>query len=52
MNASLTIDFLTGCVFFSIETLKRQAKQQADEYDRLATQFNQLTGANSNKRVD
>jgi len=33
--------------------LKKQAKQQADEYDRLATKFNESTGADkSNKRVD
>jgi len=34
------------------ENLKKQAKQQADEYDRLATEYNKITGANSNKRVD
>ncbi|KAF8578879.1 B-cell receptor-associated 31-like protein [Ramaria rubella] len=34
------------------ETLKKQSSQQAAEYDRLATKFNEATGANSNKRVD
>jgi len=34
------------------DNLKKQAKQQADEYDRLATKFNEATGANSNKRTD
>jgi len=34
------------------ENLKKQAKQQADEYDRLASEYNKVTGANSNKRVD
>ncbi|KAJ6464269.1 B-cell receptor-associated protein 31-like-domain-containing protein [Mycena vitilis] len=32
------------------ETLKKQAKQQAAEYDSLATKYNEATGANSNKR--
>jgi len=34
------------------ETLKKQAKQQADEFDRLATEYNQVTGSKSNKRTD
>lgn len=34
------------------ETLKKQAKQQADEYDRLATKYNEATGATSNKKAD
>jgi len=34
------------------ETLKKQAKQQAEEYDRLATKFNDATGAKSNKKAD
>jgi len=34
------------------EILKKQSKQQADEYDRLATEYNQVTGANSNKKAD
>jgi len=33
-------------------TLKKQSSQQAAEYDRLATKYNEATGANSNKRVD
>ncbi|KAJ7080007.1 B-cell receptor-associated protein 31-like-domain-containing protein [Mycena belliarum] len=32
------------------ETLKKQAAQQAAEFDRLATKYNEATGANSNKR--
>ncbi|KAG8683955.1 hypothetical protein FRC09_015700 [Ceratobasidium sp. 395] len=34
------------------DTLKKQAKQQADEYDRLATEFNKSTGQISNKKSD
>jgi len=34
------------------ETLKKQATQQAAEYDRLAEQYNSETGKNSDKRVD
>lgn len=34
------------------ENLKKQAGQQAAEYDRLATDYNKQTGAVSNKRVD
>ncbi|KAJ7756285.1 B-cell receptor-associated protein 31-like-domain-containing protein [Mycena metata] len=32
------------------ETLKKQAAQQAAEFDRLSTKYNEVTGANSNKR--
>ncbi|KAJ7271019.1 B-cell receptor-associated protein 31-like-domain-containing protein [Mycena rebaudengoi] len=32
------------------ETLKKQASQQAAEFDRLATKYNEATGANSSKR--
>jgi len=32
------------------ETLKKQAAQQAAEFDRLATKYNEATGANSSKR--
>ncbi|KAF8346619.1 B-cell receptor-associated protein 31-like-domain-containing protein [Amanita rubescens] len=35
-----------------IETLKKQALQQAAEYDRLATKYNEETGNVSNKRKD
>ncbi|KAF8604264.1 endoplasmic reticulum protein [Ceratobasidium sp. AG-I] len=34
------------------ETLKKQANQQATEYDRLATEYNKSTGAVSNKKSD
>ncbi|KAF9235910.1 B-cell receptor-associated protein 31-like-domain-containing protein [Melanogaster broomeanus] len=34
------------------ETLKKQADQNAEEYDRLATQYNQATGQVSNKKSD
>ncbi|KAG9098205.1 hypothetical protein FRC07_010678 [Ceratobasidium sp. 392] len=34
------------------ETLKKQAKQQATEYDRLATEYNKSTGQISNKKSD
>ncbi|KAI0052458.1 endoplasmic reticulum protein [Auriscalpium vulgare] len=34
------------------ETLKKQASQQAAEYDRLAEQYNKETGKVSDKRVD
>ncbi|KAH8822679.1 B-cell receptor-associated protein 31-like-domain-containing protein [Flagelloscypha sp. PMI_526] len=34
------------------ETLKKQAKQQSVEYNRLADEFNKATGANSNKKSD
>lgn len=37
---------------FSLETLKKQSSQQAAEYDRLATEYNEVTGAKSDKRVD
>ncbi|KAF8999844.1 B-cell receptor-associated protein 31-like-domain-containing protein [Cyathus striatus] len=33
-------------------TLKKQAAQQAQEFDRLATKYNEVTGSVSNKRVD
>ena len=36
----------------SIETLKKQAKQQAAEYDQLATKYNAISGSNSDKRKD
>ncbi|KAJ7607388.1 B-cell receptor-associated protein 31-like-domain-containing protein [Roridomyces roridus] len=32
------------------ETLKKQSAQQAAEFDRLATKYNEATGANSSKR--
>ncbi|KAJ7452097.1 B-cell receptor-associated protein 31-like-domain-containing protein [Mycena galericulata] len=32
------------------ETLKKQAAQQAAEFDRLATKYNEATGANGSKR--
>ncbi|KAJ6578848.1 B-cell receptor-associated protein 31-like-domain-containing protein [Mycena vulgaris] len=32
------------------ETLKKQAAQQAAEFDRLATKYNEATGSNSSKR--
>ncbi|KAF8674039.1 endoplasmic reticulum protein [Rhizoctonia solani] len=35
-----------------LETLKKQAKQQAVEYDRLATELNKATGQVSNKKSD
>ncbi|KAG8763562.1 hypothetical protein FRC11_001763 [Ceratobasidium sp. 423] len=34
------------------ETLKKQARQQAEEYDRLATELNKATGQVSNKKSD
>ncbi|CAE6500482.1 unnamed protein product [Rhizoctonia solani] len=34
------------------ETLKKQARQQAEEYDRLATELNTATGQVSNKKSD
>ena len=34
------------------DILKKQSSQQAAEYDRLATEYNEATGAISNKRVD
>nr|GAT59077.1 predicted protein [Mycena chlorophos] len=34
------------------ETLKKQSAQQAAEFDRLATKYNEATGAVSNKRKD
>ncbi|KAK7055454.1 B-cell receptor-associated protein 31-like-domain-containing protein [Favolaschia claudopus] len=34
------------------ETLKKQAAQQAAEFDRLATKYNEATGGNSSKRND
>ena len=39
-------------IFITSDTLKKQAKQQAAEYDRLADEYNEATGAKSNKRVD
>ena len=36
----------------SADTLKKQANQQAAEYDRLADQYNKETGKISNKRKD
>jgi hypothetical protein len=37
---------------FPTVTLKKQASQQADEFDRLATKYNEATGSVSNKRAD
>jgi B-cell receptor-associated protein 31 len=34
------------------ETLKKQAGQNADEYNRLADEYNEKTGAVSDKRKD
>jgi B-cell receptor-associated protein 31 len=34
------------------DILKKQAKQNNAEYDRLATELNDLSGNKSNKRVD
>ena len=34
------------------EVLKKQADQQAAEYDRLATEYNKATGSVSDKRKD
>lgn len=39
-------------LFPFVEVLKKQAAQNAAEYDRLATEFNAKTGANSDKRRD
>ena len=36
----------------SLETLKKQAAQQAAEYDRLATEFNKSNGLVSDKKAD
>ena len=36
----------------SSDILKKQAGQQAKEYDRLATEYNKATGAVSDKRKD
>ncbi|KAG6868362.1 hypothetical protein C0993_004483 [Termitomyces sp. T159_Od127] len=41
-----------GSCLPAIETLKKQAAQQAAEFDRLATKYNEATGNVSNKRVD
>jgi B-cell receptor-associated protein 31 len=35
-----------------VDNLKKQAGQQAAEYDRLATKYNQATGQTSNQRKD
>ena len=37
---------------YSSDILKKQAGQQAKEYDRLATEYNKATGAVSDKRKD
>ncbi|KAG6805311.1 hypothetical protein H0H93_005109, partial [Arthromyces matolae] len=34
------------------ETLKKQAAQQHDEYNKLATKYNEATGNTSDKRAD
>lgn len=34
------------------EILKKQASQNSEEYNRLATEYNKATGSVSNKRVD
>jgi B-cell receptor-associated protein 31 len=44
--------YLTNPSNFVAETLKKQAKQQASEYDRLAEQYNKETGKTSDKRRD
>lgn len=35
-----------------LETLRKQAAQNAQEYDRLATELNTLSGNKSDKRRD
>lgn len=46
------IDSGRSFCFAQLDNLKKQANQQATEYDRLATDYNKLTGSNSNKRAD
>jgi len=42
----------TTLLISCIETLKKQALQQAAEYDMLATKYNEETGSVSDKRKD
>lgn len=39
-------------LIFFIDILKKQAGQNQQEYDRLATEFNTKTGSISDKRKD
>ena len=48
----LSSDKISLFEFHSLETLKKQAKQQAAEFDRLATKYNEVTASNSDKRKD
>lgn len=34
------------------ETLKKQSRQQAEEYDRLAGELNRATGGSASKKAD
>jgi B-cell receptor-associated protein 31 len=36
----------------STDIVKKQAAQNAEEYDRLATRYNEATGQTSNKKSD
>lgn len=45
-------DAVLMLILGTAETLKKQAKQQAAEYDRLATELNKATGQVSNKKSD
>jgi hypothetical protein len=47
------VDVPMGVVLRSpLETLKKQASQQAAEFDRLASKYSEATGSVSNKRAD
>ena len=39
-------------VFCCVDIVKKQAKQNNAEYDRLATELNDLSGNKSNKKAD
>lgn len=44
--------FSSSDQYSMLDIVKKQAEQNAKEYDRLAAEFNAKTGANSNKKAD
>ena len=49
---SISVSWCCNSHLLSLETLKKQAAQQAAEYDRLATEFNKSNGLVSDKKAD
>lgn len=50
--SAVLLALFTYSVSILTEILKKQAAQNAQEYDRLATEYNEATGQTSNKKSD